>query len=507
MQKFYLEDYLKKEEEIREEGYSEEEIQDRFQKLCNRIYESFEAEWSGEQEGLGSLLDLQKKAIIGYEKEVAFFMDKIREYLRRTGEENILYPSYYNSPEEGVYHENWGLAGLAQWFHEDYQQSSSAKIIGERIYFMEEGRMVLKKQRISRSRREQLVRALMLRTPEERLDQDFHELYLLDGTRITIYSDQLTKKGQDAIIFRRYIVPEYSFEEQARRHTIPKEGIELFREMVKIGYNTVFLGSVRSAKTSFLSTWQSYENEKLEGVMVETDPEIPLHHIMEKAPIIQIVADNQRLSQVSKNLLRSDADYFILAEARDGTALDLAVRIANKGSRRMKMTFHSSDPMEFCYDVANEITRSVANADLKATTRKVAKSFHYIFHFVQLQDKSQKRLKGIYEIQSKPEKEDFQIIQICRYRYETDDWQWRYRIGKDKAVIGQEEDPRAFQAFDRHLQALAQAYPMEREAKEAGEENEKTGYGLEEKEDKKEGKEEEWEVSIGSRLSVSDYTA
>ena len=76
-----------------------------------------------------------------------------------------------------------------------------------------------------------------------------------------------------------------------------------------------------------------------------------------------------------------------------------------------------------------------------------------------------------------------------------------------KAVIGQEEDPRAFQAFDRHLQALAQAYPMEREAKEVGEENEKTGYGLEEKEDKKEGKEEEWEVSIGSRLSVSDYTA
>lgn len=91
------------------------------------------------------------------------------------------------------------------------------------------------------------------------------------------------KEDQDAIIFRRYVVPSYSFEEQAARGTIPNAAIPLFVSMVEIGWNIAFCGAVRSAKTTFLSTWQSYENPCLEGVMVETDPEIPLHRLMKDA--------------------------------------------------------------------------------------------------------------------------------------------------------------------------------------------------------------------------------
>lgn len=73
-------------------------------------------------------------------------------------------------------------------------------------------------------------------TPEERLDKDFHEVYLLDGTRITIFRRQMVKKGQDVIIFRRYIIPSYTFEEQAARGTIPPESIPLFKAMAGLGY-------------------------------------------------------------------------------------------------------------------------------------------------------------------------------------------------------------------------------------------------------------------------------
>ena len=52
--------------------------------------------------------------------------------------------------------------------------------------------------------------------------------------------------------------------------------------------------------------------------MVETDPEIPLHKMMPNAPIVQIIADNDKLKSVTKNLLRSDSDYVIMAEAREG---------------------------------------------------------------------------------------------------------------------------------------------------------------------------------------------
>ena len=391
MEKFYLDDYLKS--RIKESDRCGLD----FQKLCTRVNAEFLREWEEGKENLDSALRIQKKAIIGYENEVSYFKSRIRQLVRKYGAEHSSYPGWYTSLEDGIYQENWGLAGVSEWFSEKFRESSSAKIIGDRIYFLEEGRMCQKSQTISKDRREQMIRAFLLLTPEERLDKEFHEVYMLDGTRVTIFGGTMTKRGQDVIIFRRYIIPNYSFEEQAARGTIPVNSIPLLKTMVRLGYNVAFTGAVRTAKTTFLSTWQSYEDRTLEGVMVETDPEIPIHSLMPEAPIIQLIADNEKLKHLSKNLLRSDADYFILAEARDGIALDTAVKIASKGTRRMKITFHTRDPLDFSYDVAFEIVKSLGG-NLDSTARKVAASFDFVFHFIQLKNKSQKRLKSIYEL-------------------------------------------------------------------------------------------------------------
>jgi pilus assembly protein CpaF len=256
------------------------------------------------------------------------------------------------------------------------------------------------------------------------------------------------------IIFRRYIVPNYSFEEQALRGTIPHEAAALFKDMVQVGYNVAFCGPVRSAKTTFLSTWQSYEDSHLEGVMVETDPEIPLHKLMPEAPVVQLLADQEKLKNISKNLLRSDADYFVLAEARDGIALDTAVRMARKGTRRMKITFHTRDPFTFSHDVAVEIVRTMGG-DLEETARRVAGSFDYVFHFVQLKKKNQKRLRGVYELGLCPQTRAIQMQEICRYLYDADRWVWNDHISADKRAAGEEEDAAAFGRFAGALERLA----------------------------------------------------
>jgi pilus assembly protein CpaF len=437
------------------------------------------AEWEGESEGTGRALDMQKRAIIGYEKEVAHIKKRIRALLRETGLVakrgtvdadaapgtevgagclSFEYPPWYTSAEDAIFHETWGLAGMSEWFGSRYAESSSAKIIGDRIYFLEAGAMRLMPQTIEADRREQLIRALLLLSPEERLDREFHEIYMLDGTRVTIFREGLAKKGLDVVIFRRYIVPAYTFEEQAARGTIPPEAIPLFKNMVGSGFNVVFCGSVRSAKTTFLSTWQSCEDPALEGVMVETDPEIPIHRLMPEAPVVQLLADGERLGKISKNLMRSDADYFILAEARDGIALDTAVRIAGKGTRRMKMTFHTRDPRSFASDAAVEIVRSLGG-DIGDTALRVAGSFDYIFHFVNLRRGNVKKLKGVYEIGIA--REDAQggadriyVHEICGYNRAKDRWKWTYRVSPDKRAIGEEENPEAFHAFEIGLKEL-----------------------------------------------------
>lgn len=423
-----------------------------FQELCRSVSESFFEEW----ENASHMHDQSqkiKKAIIGYRDEVEEFIRKIRSFLIQNKCEDAWHPTYYESLEWAIYHENWGVSGMAEWFLESYRESSSAKIIGERIYFLDEGQMRLMPQRISRERREQLVRALLLLTPEERMDKEFHEVYMLDGTRITIFTGGMTKPEQDVIIFRRYIIPTYTFEEQAERGTIPAEAVPLFKAWVKLGYNMVFTGAIRSSKTTFLATWQSYEDSSLEGVMLETDPEIPIHRLIPEAPVVQLLADNEKLSGILKNLLRSDADYFILAEARDGIALDTAVRIAGKGTRRMKMTFHIREPLDFPYDASWEISRSVGG-DVKTLAQRVAGAFDYVFHFIQLKDKSRKRLNAIYELGFDRNSGEISMVRICSYDMDRDTWRWHYHIGKDKRKLGGDEDLIAFKIFDKLLEEL-----------------------------------------------------
>lgn len=453
MESFYLDQYLS--EKIRIE--QQETIS--FEMLCNIIREDFIREWEEDKSDLHEALQLQKNAIIGYANEVSYFKEKIKALVKSYGASNTVYPEWYESLADGIYHENWGLAGISEWFGKKFRDSSSVKIIGERIYFMDQGQMRLMKQTISPDRREQLIRAFLLLTPDERLDKEFHEVYLLDGTRITIFGGQMTKKNQDVIIFRRYIVPRYTFEEQASRGTIPEEAIPLFCAMVETGYNVAFCGQVRSAKTTFLSTWQRYEDPKLEGVMIETDPEIPLHILMPEAPIVQLIADNEKLLRISKNILRSDADYIIMAEARDGNALDTAIKMASKGTRRMKITFHCREPLDFPYDVAWEIVKATGG-DAEMIAQRVALSFDYVFHFVQLKNKNQKRLHSIYELSLDREKREIKMIQICKYDFRSDRWQWRRSISNSKCDAGNEESPEAFLKFREHLDRLAKTFPM-----------------------------------------------
>ena len=438
---------------LKEESAEEKSPSD-FKELCRLVREEFLLKM-GESEGsMAEELELQKKAIVGYEDAVSRFKEKIGEILAEKGCADCAFPSYHSDLISAIYHENWGLSGIAPWFGEKYKESSSAKIIGDRIYFLENGTMLKQPQTISKERREQLVRALLLLSPDERMDKSFHELYLLDGTRVTIFRGSMTKEGQDVMIFRRYIVPRLSFEEQAERGTIPAEAISLFKDMVRLGYNVAFTGAVRTAKTTFLSTWQSYEDPKLEGVMVETDPEVPLHKIQPAAPIVQILADEDRLLTVTKNLLRSDADYMIMAEAREGTALDTVLKMASKGTRRLKITFHTKDPADFPYDVAGEVVKSMGG-DLKYTASKAAASFDYIFHFVQLKDKSKKRLKSIYESGCDRKSGEIKLKRICEYDFKSDSWSWNYHISEDKRTAGEEEDMDAFLSFESGLRRLA----------------------------------------------------
>lgn len=433
-----------------------------FYTLCDNVRAHLDKvflESAAERNEYGKVTELQKEAILGEESAIKRYQEEILKYLKDQNLESEEFPAYYEDLIDAVFHEIYGYAGLAEWFSQEYKDSSSAKIIGNRIYFMKNGRLVLMPQSISDDRRNQLIKAFLSNDPSEKFNKNHHEVFMRDGTRVTIFREAtstygIAKKGQETIVLRRFIIPKYTFEEQVRRGTISEDMVPLFKEMIKCGYNVAFTGAVRTAKTTFLETWQSYEDPTLEGLMIETNPEIPLHKIMPEAPIMQLVANEDRLKTIVEQVLRSDADYIIMAEARTGLDLNIAVTVANKGTRRSKVTYHTSEPDDFAYNVSAEIVAAVGG-DIDFMQVKVAKSFDYIFHMVQLDDKSKKRLDSVWELTCDKEKRIPIATKICQYDQENEKWHWSYCMSSDKKEKGIKEDKEAFLKFDEMLKNLA----------------------------------------------------
>lgn len=435
----------------------------RFQILCNKVKEYLDEEWNKEENRNNQevILERQKRAILGYPKEVNYYKDRIREYIKHNKLDNEYFPKWYSNLVDSIFNENWGIAGIEPWTK--LSNSTSAKIIGERIYFMNPvtGKMELQPQKISKTRFEQLRRALIMSDRSKRLDDDYTEVYMYSGERVIIYTGKLVAHDLNTIVFRKYIVNALTFGEQANRGTIPRGLIPALEAMVSIGVRVAFIGPVRTGKSTMLTTFQMYEDRSLEGLFIQTDPEIRINEIMPDAPIMSFIAEGEEASNLSSKIVRSDADYVVVAEGRDGYAYNLIVEAANKGTIRNKTTLHLSDVEDFCYDIANKII-TVYGGNLDYQIVKVAKSFDYLFEMVQLpENKNNKRLNSIYELRYDHDTHEISYHRICQYFRETDSWKFYYTLGDKVKSIGKFENPIALQILDNTLKKLAEDMPMD----------------------------------------------
>ena len=117
---------------------AKEKKQTTFADACRWVRNVMESRWRAADDGEKSrLLEREKRAIMGYEEEIASYKDMIREILKDAGLGAIDVPDWYCSAEDGIFAELYGLAGLSPWVYDEteaYRRSSSAKLIGNRLY-------------------------------------------------------------------------------------------------------------------------------------------------------------------------------------------------------------------------------------------------------------------------------------------------------------------------------------------------------------------------------------
>lgn len=434
-----------------------------FNEACEMISDHFRGEWEiADEYSRMDLLEKEKRAIMGYEKEIEDFKLRIGKAVKEAGIEDAEFPAWYRSLEDGIFAEVYGLAGLTPWAYdenEEYSRSSSAKLIGERMFTLIDGKIREEPQKIRKERREQLKRAFLMATPRERLEVGFHEVYLRNGIRITIFSGDRTKEDEDVMVFRKYLVDDLSFREMIELGTMPEKAEELFRLMIRIGYNTIFSGPVRSGKTTFLQTWQKYEDPCLEGLAIATDPETDWHRVMPEAPIMQLIADGKELEGITRSILRGDNDYVLLEEMRDPTAYRVFLGILGTGTRRSKATVHTSDPVNLPYKIASDI-RGRYGDSLEGTLIQIFTNFHYVFQLSQVEeDRGKKILTGIWEYTYDPETDRAAVHRIMEYDAEQKVWRWHYHMGKDKRKIALLY-PEELKKMEEILKALENETPI-----------------------------------------------
>ena len=434
-----------------------------FEDVCRKVEAELENRWkSADETDRMMRLEKEKRAIMGFDEEAAEYRLLIGQIIKDEGLGDAEYPQWYRSLVEGVFNEIYGLAGLAPWAYdetEEYRKSSSAKLIGDRLYCLIDGVSKLQPQTIGSRRREQLKRALLLATPRERLEDGFHEVYLRNGIRITIYSGERTKEGQDVMVFRKYIMQKLTFEELVRLGTIEPEASELFKAMIDIGFNMLFAGPVRSGKTTFMQVWQCSEKTDLEGLAISTDPETPWHILMPDAPLMQLVADGRELENLTKSLLRGDNDYVLLEEMRDAAAYRLALDIISTGTHRSKATVHTSDPVNLPFRMASRICERYGGS-LQGVIQQIFSGFGYVVELCSREDnRAAKRLKALWEYCYDGSNDMPSVHLICRYDMAADNWQWKYHMGEDKKRIGRFA-PESMKKMEEIMKRLEERNPI-----------------------------------------------
>jgi hypothetical protein len=104
--------------------------------------------------------------------------------------------------------------------------------------------------------------------------------------------------------------------------------------------------------------------------------------------------------------------------------------------------------------VAAEIVRSLGG-DIEFFARRVAGAFDFLFHFVQLKDKNQKRLNSIYEMSYDSGANQIHFRIICRYNPVLDCWTFYNQVGEEKQEMAMLEAPEAWASFCENLKNLA----------------------------------------------------
>lgn len=429
--------------------------------ISNKVKEYFKDIYSDDKTNSSEATkrqELEHRAVLGDKDAELILVQDIETYLRENNLLGIKYPTFYNSLAEAIFHEIYRFGVVHKWA--SFPESASAKIQGKEIWFKIKGEFVKQKEEFKNEEFVyEIIRALEMANPGLKVNASNPqaEVEMKDGTRVTIIRPPRALKP--TIVFRRFIVRNFSFLEQANRGTIAHEDINFFDNLAKLYLNTIIAGHVESGKSTMLKTFYGAREPEKVAVLVESSPETYLKRDFPDRLVHDFYSLDTSVETIFRAILRVDHDYMIVQEVR-GVEAEGAIAATQRGRSGLLMTYHITDPANTATQLAQHITDEFPNRREANEIRRISSQLDIGITMSNFPG-NEKRVTSIYEICYDSKEDRAWINYLMRYKPDTDSWIYNSNVSPGLLEKMRKVSRSRTDSFLNHLSNRSFEHPME----------------------------------------------
>ena len=431
-----------------------------FQGLKQVVQEFFHEKINGQNindEEREERLRIQHRETDGDPEAMNMLVHEIITILRNSPYQNVAYEPMFNSLAHAIFEHIFRFKNFYKW--QLHPESPSAKITGKEIWFKINGQFIKQDEEFeSVEEVEQLIRLLQQSNKNFTINEQNPqgELDLKDGTRVTLTIPPRTL--YPTIVFRRFIVNQFSFAEQAKRGTIDPADIPLFKTLANVRLNTVIAGAVESGKSTMLKTFYAERPSDLVALMIEEHPETFLKRDFPERLVHEFSIKDGDIQRVLRTVLRFDHDYVIMQEVR-GLEAEAAINGASRGANGLLMTYHVTEPSKVCEQLAQHVLDAYPNRRYINEVRRVSQTLN-LGVTMRTFPGNKKRVTNVFEVNYDYDTDRAWISYLIRFNSTTGKWEYNDEISSKFKEQLLEAGDGAYNDFYRLLQERKSSSPL-----------------------------------------------
>ena len=403
---------------------------------------------------------LEHKAILGEEEAEKILTEEVQTFLRENNLLGVKFPGVFETIQQAIYHELYRFGVFYKW--KKFIDSPSAMIQGKEIWFKINGEFVKQEEELRDDAHiSEIIRIFQVGSKRLKLNESNPqaEIETKDGLRIKIMIPPAALIP--TIVFRRFVVKVFSFNEQANRQTIPFEDVPFFNNISNLYLNTIIAGEVESGKSTMLKTFYGARDPKKVAILIETSPETFLKRDFPDRLVHDFYTVHGDIKQVIADALRIDHDYLIVQEVR-GLEAEGAIGGTERGTRGLLMTYHITDPGNTPIQLAQHIVDEFPNRRQVNEIRRIAKTLDIGITMATMKG-NKKKLTSLYEICFDTNEDKAWINYLIVYNQRTGQWEYNSSVSEQLIFRMKKYNEELANEVLEHLKNRELKFPMQSE--------------------------------------------